>query len=311
MTEQIRIGTRGSRLAQTQTEMAVAALRAVYPDLNFEIVTIQTSGDWKPADGETRLMESAGGKGQFAKEIEEALLAGRVDCGVHSLKDMASFLPEGLVIEHVLPAEDNRDAYISAKYKTWQDLPQGATIGTSSLRRQAFLLAKRPDLQVVPLRGNVTTRLEKLKAGQVDATFLAMAGLKRLGLAHEATQVLEPADFLPACGQGVIAFEIRADNEKIRKILDKVHDQPTGMRIAAERRVLQILDGSCHTPVGVYAELKTNKMTITAMVAEPDGSQFFSDRIEGAVMTEAQAIALGQTLGDRLKAKVPSALLKV
>lgn len=310
MTPQIRIGTRGSRLAQTQTDLFISALRKVHPEISIEVVTIQTSGDWKPSDGEVRLPENKGGKGQFAKEIEEALLSGRIDCGVHSLKDMPAFLPEGLSIEHVLPAEDPRDVFISPKYKTWRDLPDGAVIGTSSMRRQAFLLAHRPNVKVVTLRGNVQTRLDKMKAGQVDGTFLALAGLKRLGLDHEATQILEADDFLPACGQGVIAVEIRSDNERIRSLVAGVHDRATGLRVAAERKVLQILDGSCHAPIGVYATHKAGKMTISAMVAEADGSRFYEERIDGLVQSEAQASELGQVIGQRLKAKVPSALLE-
>ncbi len=310
MAEHIRIGTRGSRLAQIQTETVIAALRKAHPGITVEVVTIQTTGDWKPSQGETRLLESAGGKGQFAKEIEESLLAGRIDCGVHSLKDMPAFLPDGLVIEHVLPGEDPRDVFISPICKSWQELPQGATIGTSSLRRQAFMLAKRPDLKVTTLRGNVQTRLDKMKAGQVDGTFLALAGLRRLGLEAEATQILEPADFLPACGQGIVAIEIRDDNQKARELLAPIHDRLTGLRAQAERRVLQILDGSCHTPVGVYATLLNGKMTITAQVAEEDGSAFYADRSEGQVSSEAQARALADILGHRLKEKVPSDLLK-
>ncbi len=310
MAQHIRIGTRGSRLAQVQTEMVIAALRKAHPGLTVEVVTIQTSGDWKPVQGETRLKESAGGKGQFAKEIEESLLAGRIDCGVHSLKDMPAFLPDGLVIEHVLPAEDPRDVFISHIAKSWQELPQGATVGTSSLRRQAFLLAKRPDLKVVTLRGNVQTRLEKLKAGQVDGTFLALAGLRRLGLEDVVTQVLEPQDFLPACGQGMIAIEIRSDNDAVRALLAPIHDRAAGLRAQAERTVLQILDGSCHTPVGVYATSNNGKMTVTAQLTREDGSESFHDQTTGPVSSEAQARALAEIMGRRLKQKVPSDLLK-
>lgn len=310
MTNHIRIGTRGSPLAQKQTDMVIAALRSVHPDLSVEVVTIHTSGDWKPADGETRLPENKGGKGQFAKEIEEALLADRIDCGVHSLKDMPAVLPVGLQIKHVLPGEDARDAFISPRYKSWREMPAGATIGTCSLRRQAFLLALRPDLKCVTLRGNIMTRLDKLNAGQVDGTFLAMAGLKRLGLEHAATEILEADDFLPACGQGVVAVEVRDDTPKISALLDAIHDRLTGIRVAAERRVLEILDGSCHSPIGIYATLSAVKMTIRAMVAEPDGSVFYQDRIDGVAMSEEQARMLGETLGHRLKARVPSALLQ-
>jgi hydroxymethylbilane synthase len=310
MTHHIRIGTRGSPLAQAQTDIVVAALRAAVPDLTAEAVIIETSGDWKPGEGEKPLLEKAGGKGQFAKEIEEHLIAGRIDCGVHSFKDMPAFLPDGLSIDHVMPGEDPRDTFISYKYKSLQDAPAGAVIGTSSLRRQAFLLAKRPDLKVVPFRGNVHKRLEKMKAGQVDGTFLALAGLRRVGLVHEATQILEPHDFLPACGQGVIAIEIRTDDDRMREILDKIHDYDTGLRMAAERIVLQILDGSCRSPIGVHATVSAAHMTLVAAVAELDGSSVYEDRIEGAVMTVAQAKALAEILAERLKARVPSVLLQ-
>lgn len=310
MLDHIRIGTRGSRLAQTQTELVIGALRKLHPKLKVEVVTIQTSGDWKPSDGETKLPENTGGKGLFAKEIEEYLLADRIDCGVHSLKDMPAFLPEGLLIEHVMPAEDSRDAFLSARYKTWQEMPAGSVVGTSSPRRQAFVLARRPDLKVETLRGNITTRIDKLKAGQVDGTFLAVAGLKRLGLDHEITQILEPEDFLPACGQGVIALEVRQDNQPVRELLAGIHDRLTGLRVAAERRVLEILDGSCHTPIGIYAALHGPKMTLSGMVAKSDGSAFYEEMHSNAVSTEAQALALGDTVGQRLRDKVPPALLK-
>jgi hydroxymethylbilane synthase len=288
----------------------VTALRAVCPDLTAEVVIIETSGDWKPGDGEKPLLEKAGGKGQFAKEIEENLFAGHIDCGVHSLKDMPAFLPDGLVIDHVLPGEDPRDVFISHRYKSLQEVPAGAVIGTSSLRRQAFLLAKRPDLKVVPFRGNVHKRLEKMKAGQVDGTFLALAGLKRVGLVHEATQILESQDFLPACGQGIIGIEIRAGDDRMREMLDKIHDYDTGLRALAERIVLQILDGSCRSPIGIFATFSASRMTISAAVAEPDGSSVYEDRIEGVLMNASQVKALAETLGERLKAKVPSALLQ-
>lgn len=310
MTHHIRIGTRGSPLAQAQTGIVMSALRAACPDVTAEVVIIETSGDWKPGDGEKRLLETAGGKGQFAKEIEEHLLAGRVDCGVHSFKDMPAFLPAGLTIEHVMPGEDPRDSFVSYKYKSLEDAPAGAVIGTSSLRRQAFLLARRPDLKAVPFRGNVHKRLEKIKAGQVDGTFLAVAGLKRVGLLHEAVQIMEPADFLPACGQGVIAIEIRSGDDRMRAILDRIHDYDTGLRMIAERTVLQILDGSCRSPIGIHATVSASHMTIEAAVAAPDGSSIYEDRIEGSAPTAGQAKALAETLGERLKAKVPSVLLQ-
>jgi hydroxymethylbilane synthase len=312
MPQKIRIGTRGSPLAMAQTNMVAEALRGAAPEIDVEIVEILTSGDWKPADGEKRLLESAGGKGLFAHEIEQQILSGKVDCGVHSLKDMPSFLPEGLVIEHFLPREDPRDAFISAKYSSFADLPNSAVVGTSSLRRQAFLLAKRPDLKVVPLRGNVATRLEKLRAGQVDATFLAYAGLKRLGLDSEAEvrQVLSPEEFLPACGQGIIGIEIREKDEELRSALEKIQDKVSGLRAVAERAVLQVLDGSCRTPIGAYAVLVDGKMRLSCAVAMPDGSRVFEDVAEAPVATVSDAERLGRDLGEKLKPHIPEGLLQ-
>ncbi len=188
MTDTLRIGTRGSKLAMVQTHMVVDAVRRVHPGLMVEVKEILTSGDWKPEHGETRLAEAAGGKGLFAKEIERALLDGEIDCGVHSLKDMPSFLPPGLEIPFVLEREDPRDVFLSHQYDSLESMPAGSVVGTSALRRQAFILQKRPDLKVVPLRGNVPTRIEKMKSGQVGALVLASAGLRRLGLESEIKQ---------------------------------------------------------------------------------------------------------------------------
>jgi hydroxymethylbilane synthase len=312
MPQKIRVGTRGSPLAMAQTHMVVEALRRSVPELDIEIVEILTSGDWKPADGEKRLLESAGGKGLFAHEIEQQILSGKVDCGVHSLKDMPSFLPEGLVIEHFLPREDPRDAFISAKYETFAGLPDGAVVGTSSLRRQAFLLAKRPGLRVVPLRGNVATRLEKLRAGQVDATFLAYAGLKRLGLDEEKEirQVLSPEEFLPACGQGIIGIETRKGDAALHETLQKIHDTASGLRAVAERAVLQVLDGSCRTPVGSYATMENGRMRLCCAVAMPDGSKSFEAKMTEPVSAMEDAENLGRKLGEKLKPDIPEGLLQ-
>ena len=306
----IRIGTRGSRLALRQAGLVAEALNRAHPAVRHEIVTIRTSGDWKPEEGETRLSEAAGGKGLFAREIEAALSSSRIDCGVHSMKDMPSFLPDGLIIRHMLPREDARDAFLANDCMRLEDLKQGAVVGTSSLRRQAFLLAKRPDLQIVPLRGNVPTRIEKLRAGQVDATLLAIAGLMRLNLDHEAAAILMPADMLPAAGQGAIGIEIREDNTDLAKLLDGLHCRTTGMCVAAERAALQVLDGSCHTPIGAYAELNGGTMTLTAAVASPDGREFFTERRESAVGSDAEAQRLGEAVGGVLKRTVPPRLLQ-
>lgn len=309
MAQKLRIGTRGSRLALTQTNLVAEALRGAHPDLDIEIVEILTSGDWKPSDGETRLMEAKGGKGQFAHEIEQRILAGEVDCGVHSMKDMPSFLPEGLKIEHFLPRADARDAFLSAKYHRLEDLPEGATVGTSSLRRQAFLLAKYPHLTIVPFRGNVPTRIEKMQQGQVDATFLAMAGTDRLGLSGHITKILKPEEFLPACGQGVIGVEIRTGEEDIASLFSAISCRMTTLCVTAERAALQVLDGSCHTPVGAYAVLDGNQMYLRVAVAQPDGSEFFADEIKGPVASVEDARTMGQVIGHRLKPRLPEGIL--
>lgn len=309
MTKTFRIGTRGSKLALIQTDMVAAALRAAHPDLDIEVKTILTSGDWKPEQGETRLSEVAGGKGQFAHEIERAILANEVDCGVHSLKDMPSFLPTGLVIRHVLKRADPRDAFLSNGAKRIDDLPQNAVVGTSSLRRQAMLLKHRPDLKIVPLRGNVPTRIEKLRAGQVDAAILALAGLNRLGLEHEIAGILDHDIMLPAACQGIVGIEIREDDEFAATLLNAIHDTPTGLAAAAERMALGVLDGSCHTPIGAHATLAGDVMTLKLLVASPDGQVFFEDEQSGPVHNDADAEMLGKVTALRLKSRLPENFL--
>ncbi len=307
--QKIRIGTRASKLALIQAHTVQERLQAAHPGLEAEIVEITTSGDWKPSDGETRLSEAEGGKGLFAKEIETALLDGHVDIGVHSLKDMPSFLPDGLVIDHVLEREDPRDVFISANYKSLEELPQGAKLGTSSLRRQAMALALRPDLEIVPLRGNVGTRLEKIQGGQADATFLAAAGLKRLGLEEHIKAYMGIDQMLPAAAQGVIGIECRAGEDDIQEALKAIHHEPTGFCATAERAALQILDGSCHTPIGAYAVLEGKQVTLKALVASEDGAEVYKDSISGAVKNTQDAQALGETLGRQLKDVIPPDLL--
>jgi hydroxymethylbilane synthase len=308
-TPRIRIGTRGSRLALKQTDMVATALRAHWPNLLIDIVEIRTSGDWRPAEGETRLSEAAGGKGLFAKEIEEALLIGAIDCGVHSMKDMPSFLPEGLILRHMLPREDARDAFLANDCKTLDDLPRGATFGTSSLRRQAFILARRPDLKIVPLRGNVPTRIEKLRTRQVDATLLAYAGLKRLGLQGEISGVLSPGEMVPAAGQGAVGIEMRGNDLTTQQLFDPLHHRETGLRVTAERAALQILNGSCHTPIGSYATLSGKTMRLHVAVASGDGKQWFETEEQAEVETDADAQTFGEAVGMALKEKVPPQLL--
>lgn len=305
----IRIGTRGSKLAMVQTQMVVDRLKATHPDLAIEVKEIQTSGDWKLEHGETRLAEAAGGKGLFAKEIERAIMDGEIDCGVHSLKDMPSFLPPGLEIAFVLEREDPRDVFLSHKYDSFESMPSGSVIGTSALRRQAFVLQRRPDLKVVPLRGNVPTRIEKMKSGQVDALVLACAGLKRLGLESEIKQYFSAEEFLPGAAQGVIGIEVRHNDTETKKWLSVLNHSETTLIVTAERAALQTLDGSCRTPVGAYATRSGDRMHLKVEVASPDGKDRYEDEIEGAVMNVTDAERLGQIVGLRLKARVPANLL--
>lgn len=309
MSQKLRIGTRGSKLALKQTNMVATALKNAHPSLEIEIVEILTSGDWKPSHGETRLMESKGGKGQFAHEIEQRILANEIDLGVHSLKDMPSFLPQGLEINHFMKRDDPRDAFLSPKYKNFAELPEGAVVGTSSLRRQAFILNKYPHLKIVPLRGNVATRIEKLEQGQVDATFLAMAGLVRLGLTDHVTKVLEVDEFLPACCQGIIGIEVRTGDTETSAYLDAISCPQTTLIAIAERAVLQVLDGSCHTPVGAYATLEKGQMNLKCAVAKPDGTYYLEDAITGPVAHIKDAVTLGQVLGHRMRPKLPEGIL--
>lgn len=310
MTQTIRIGTRGSKLALVQTHMVADALRRAHPGMQVEIREILTSGDWKPEHGETRLAEAAGGKGLFAKEIERALIDGVIDCGVHSLKDMPSFLPPGLEISHVLEREDPRDVFISDKYGSLADMPPGAVIGTSALRRQALILNRRPDLKVIPLRGNVPTRIEKMRAGQADALILASAGLTRLGLISEIKEYFSADDFLPGAAQGVIGIEARSDDMATKNILEALDHSETHLIVLSERAALQTLDGSCRTPVGAHAVRKAGqKMHLRVRVISPDGRDVYADEIEGVVQTREEAERLGQVVGLRLKARVPAGLL--
>ena len=263
-------------MALKQTNMVEKALQSQYPDLEVQIVPIATSGDWKPQDGEKRLSDIEGGKGLFVREIEKALMDGDIDCAVHSMKDVPSFLPQGMAIDHVLEREDARDAFVCHTAKSFMEMRAGSVIGTSSPRRQSMLLAKRPDLKVVPFRGNVATRLEKVAQGQVDATFLAVAGLKRLGIEGDYIHAIETSDMIPACGQGIVAIETRDDDHETRDLLDKIHHAPTGVCGFLERRVLQILDGSCHTSIGAHARfVGSDDIHMDIFVGSPDGFQVY------------------------------------
>lgn len=312
--QKIRLGTRGSPLALTQTEMVRTCLKKVAPNLETEVVVIKTSGDWKPEQGETRLSEEKGGKGQFAKEIEEALLDGRIDAGVHSMKDMESYLPKGLVIDHMLPREDARDCFVfkdlANNVQSTSCLPKGITIGTSSVRRAAFLLSNRPDIKIVPLRGNVQTRIDKLRGGNLmDGILLAYAGLKRLGIGHEAHLIVPTDEMLPSAGQGAVGIEILDKDRENLSVLDQITCSKTLHCVKAERLALAILDGSCHTPIGCHATLENGVMNLRLKVATMDGKQSFVEQLSGKVSSVAEAEDLGRKAGELLKAKLPPGCL--
>jgi hydroxymethylbilane synthase len=294
----LRIGTRGSPLALAQareTRDRLAAAHGLDPD-SIAIEVIRTSGDMI----QDRLLAEAGGKGLFTKEIEEALLASRIDIAVHSAKDMPTFLPAGLVLAACLKREDPRDVFISHKAGSLAALPPGATLGTASLRRQALAKRLRPDLQIVPLRGNVDTRLRKLDEGAADATLLALAGLKRLGRAEAATAVLDVVEFPPAVGQGAITLEIRKDDEKTRARLAAIDDADTSLALVAERAFLAVLDGSCRTPIAGHAVVSGDHIAFRGMIIKPDGSEAFEVVREGG---RQEAEWLGADAGRELKGR--------
>jgi hydroxymethylbilane synthase len=292
----LRIGTRGSPLALAQARMVRVRLAAAQgvDEERITLTVIRTSGDVI----QDRTLAQAGGKGLFTKEIEEALRAGAIDLAVHSAKDMPTVLPDGLTIAAVLPREDARDVFISRVAKTLQDLKASAVIGTASLRRQAIVKRLRPDLEVVPIRGNVDTRLRKLDEGQVDATLLALAGLKRLGLTQAATSILAVDEFLPAVGQGVVAIEARAEDRATRTILEAINHEETAIALTAERAFLAVLDGSCRTPIAGHATIAEGRLRLRGLIAKPDGSESFTCLREG--MT-SEAAAVGADAGRELK----------
>ena len=296
MTALLRLGTRGSKLALTQAGLVRDALAKAVPALAapdaIEIVVLKTTGDVI----QDRPLSEAGGKGLFVKEIEEAMLAQRIDAAVHSMKDMPTAQPPGLTISAFLPREDARDVLIAGDVKRIVDLARGAVVGTSALRRRAQLLHRRPDLKIVNLRGNVDTRLAKREAGVVEATLLALAGLKRLGLAHVGTPVPED-EMLPAVGQGAICIECRADDAKTRAWLAAIDHASTATCIASEHAMLAVLDGSCRTPIAGHAILTDGVIHLRGLIAKPDGSELIAIERRGAA---SDAEALGRDAGQEL-----------
>lgn len=295
----LRIGTRGSKLALAQAAELSQRLAQAHPELAasgaIETQIIHTTGD---RITDRRLLE-IGGKGLFTKELEEALKDGRVDLAVHSLKDMPGQLPDGLALACHLPRADARDVLIAPKASSLAALPQGAVIGTSSLRRQAQLLLQRPDLKIVPLRGNVETRIAKIEAGAADATVLALAGLRRLRRSIDEAAILSCEEMLPAPAQGVIAVEIRTDDARTRSLLAAIDHRPTALCATAERALLDALNGSCRTPIAALATLQGNRIALDAMVISPDGRA--CHRLQSSTTT-SRARELGRELGEKLMA---------
>ncbi len=296
----LRIGTRGSPMALIQTAFVRNRLIAAHPDLGaggaVEIMTIRTTGDRV----QDRRLADIGGKGLFSKEIEEALLAGAIDIAVHSLKDMETWLPDGLEIACVLARDDPRDALLSTNAASLAGLPEGAKVGTASLRRQAQLLRFRSDLSVLPIRGNVNTRIDKLAAGEFDAIVLALCGLERLGKAGLASEILTPEIMLPAVGQGALAIECRVGDKTSRQLLDPLHDPGAAACGGAERAMLAALDGSCRTPIAGLAECDGDRLTLKGLLLTPDGSGEVRAECAGDI---GDAAALGTALGRELRSR--------
>lgn len=294
----LNIGTRGSPLALAQAHETRERLARAF-DLPFEaftIVVIKTTGD-RIID---RPLKEIGGKGLFTREIEDVLLAGKIDIAVHSMKDMPTIQPDGLLLDTYLPREDVRDAFISHREGGLLDLPEGTVVGTSSLRRRAQLKLRRPDLQVVEFRGNLQTRLMKLEQGVAEATFLAMAGLNRLGMEDVPKAAIEADTMLPAVAQGAIGIERRADDTRVAEMLEAIHDRPTGQRLAAERAFLEALDGSCETPIAGLADLDGAELFLRGEVLRPDGSEALNEAVRCPVEDGAEAgRAMAHSLLDR------------
>lgn len=290
------IGTRQSLLALWQSNHIASLLRKQYPDCQVTLKKIVTKGD--------RILDvplaQIGGKGLFTKEIETELLDGTVDLAVHSLKDMPTVLPEGLCLTAITNRANVGDAFVSNKYASFSELPQGAVLGTSSLRRKAQLLAVRPDLKIVDLRGNVDTRLRKLDEGQMDAIILAAAGLERLGHADRIREIIPTTVCLPAVGQGALAIECRSDNKEVREMLAFLNDLSTKQATDAERAFLGLIEGGCQVPIGVHAEVENDNVKIEAVIASLDGSKVLRNNITGPAVNAAD---LGRKLGQQMLAE--------
>jgi len=308
----LTIGTRGSPLALVQANDVRAKLARLHQvsEKEIKIKIIKTDGD--RTQSENLSLRDIGGKGLFSKEIEDQLLAKTIDLAVHSAKDMATSLPAGLIMDVFLRREDVRDAFISLSAKTLADLPIGAKLGTSSLRRAAQLRHKRPDLTIVEFRGNVATRLKKLEKGVAEATLLAVAGLNRLGKAGQATSLLDPAQFPPAPAQGAVGLEMRQNDQRTRELVSPLDDRPTNQSVVGERAMLKKLDGSCRTPIGVFSRFEGDKLLVSGQILSLDGRDCFTakasgkadDSLEIGLEVARQLIALA---GDEFLAALRSA----
>jgi hydroxymethylbilane synthase len=294
----LKIGTRASLLAMAQAHETRSRLMAAHglPEDAFEVVPIATTGD----NIQDRALTEAGGKGLFTKELEDALYDRRIDIAVHSSKDMPTQLPEGLELSAFLPREDARDAFIGKTARSIAELPHGAKIGSSSLRRQALIRRLRPDLDVVLFRGNVQTRLRKLDEGVAEGTILALAGLKRLGLEEIVTDLMALEDFPPAPGQGAICIESRIGDAAVGKMLSAIHHEPTGQALACERAFLAALDGSCRTPIAGYATIDGDRLSFNGLIITPDGTQSHAIKAEGQA---GDAARIGQKAGEDVRAR--------
>ena len=293
MTDTIRIATRKSPLAMWQAEHVAEALRNAHPGINVQIHGMSTQGD-KILDTP---LAKIGGKGLFVKELEARMLEGDADIAVHSMKDVPVELPEGLHLAVIMEREDPRDAFVSNDYASLDELPAGAVVGTSSLRRQCQLSDRRPDLEIKSLRGNVNTRLKKLDDGEYDAIILAAAGLIRLGFGDRIRSTIEPEDSLPAIGQGAVGIECRADDERVNGLLAPLHHADTASRVLAERAMNTRLEGGCQVPIGGHAVLKDDEIWMRGLVGTVDGSEIIRAEIRGP---RDEAEALGTALADEL-----------
>jgi hydroxymethylbilane synthase len=302
-TKTLRIATRKSQLALWQAEYVAAAIKAQQPDVQIEFVKMTTQGD-KILDTP---LAKVGGKGLFVKELETGMLNGEADIAVHSMKDVPVALPDGLHLAVICPREDPRDAFVSNTYDNFDSLPQGARVGTSSLRRQCQIRERRPDLKIIDLRGNVNTRLAKLDAGEYDAIILATAGLKRLGMGERITEHLAPETSLPAIGQGAVGIECRSDDVWVNELIAPLHDIKTATRVSAERAMNARLNGGCQVPIAGYAELEKGVLFMRGLVGEPDGSLIIRGDIAGP---PDDAIELGEVLADDLLSRGADRILE-